>query len=97
MHKNAQFIRAHTMLPPDAHIIVEDIAVGDHVKVCVEIYNHTEKFWAYVRHIDGNEITCQVDQDMRLSRYHGLFDKSMFIIDRYLILGVISNANEQHI
>ena len=50
-----------------------------------------------IGHTDGNEITCRVDQDMRLSRYHGLFDKSMFIIDRYLILGVISNANEQNI
>ena len=97
MHKKAQKKQTQKKKPPEAHIIIEDIAVGDHVKVCVEIYNHTEKFWAYVRHIDGNEIVCQVDQDMRLSRYHGLFDKSMFIIDRYLILGVISNANEQNI
>ena len=93
MNQDAKFIQASTMLPPEAHIIVEDIKVGDYVKVCVEIHNHTEKFWGIVDSIHGDDIVCRTNQDMVLSKYHDIYDTSMFSINRYLILGVMSNAD----
>jgi hypothetical protein len=50
-------------------VALNRIKVGDYVKVCA---NNKERFWVQVTHIDGQNLTGVVNNDLVETKHHGL-------------------------
>lgn len=87
----------HSMLPQEAIVPSEpsQIQEGDYVKIGVEVVGHcytaTEKFWAVVYAIDRDnwKYGVRINQDLRLTRYHGLSDGDELTVEFKHIVAVI--------
>ena len=81
------------LLPREA-IVVDartNIQEGDYVKIGVETEGHSEKFWALVYAIDRdtNKFGVRINQDLQLTRYHGLSDGDEMVVERKHIVALI--------
>lgn len=87
----------HSMLPQEAIVPSEpsQIQEGDYVKIGVTMENESvsgsEKFWAVVYAIDRDnwKYGVRINQDLRLTRYHGLSDGDELTVEFKHIVAVI--------
>lgn len=88
----------HSILPQEATVPSQpsDIQEGDFVKIGVKTeqngYTATEKFWAIVVErsaIDTDRFLVSINQDLELTRYHGLRDTDKLVVEFKHIVAVI--------
>jgi hypothetical protein len=75
------------LVPNGAVKVNEDtpINIGQHVKIGVDFGKGSEIFWAIVvdkSAIDLNRFLVCIDQDLELTRWHGLSDKDELVVER---------------
>lgn len=87
----------HSMLPEEAIVPSEpsQISEGDYVKIGVSLQGDSvagsEKFWGVVYAIDRDnwKYGVRINQDLRLTRYHGLSDGDELTVEFKHIVAVI--------
>ncbi|EFR8087442.1 hypothetical protein H0088_004085 [Salmonella enterica] len=87
----------HSMLPIGAFVPSEpaQISEGDYVKIGVSLQGDSvagsEKFWGVVYAIDRDnwKYGVRINQDLRLTRYHGLSDGDELTVEFKHIVAVI--------
>ncbi len=87
----------HSMLPEEAFVPSEpsQISEGDYVKIGVSLQGDSvegsEKFWGVVYAIDRDnwKYGVRINQDLRLTRYHGLSDGDELTVEFKHIVAVI--------
>lgn len=87
----------HSMLPEEAVVPSEpsQISEGDYVKIGVSLQGDSvggsEKFWGVVYAIDRDnwKYGVRINQDLRLTRYHGLSDGDELTVEFKHIVAVI--------
>lgn len=87
----------HSMLPQEAIVPAEpsQIQEGDYVKIGVEMlgngYALTEKFWAVVYAIDRDKwkYGVRINQDLQMTKWHGLSDGDELTVEFKHIVAVI--------
>ena len=81
------------VLPPEAIIVREDtdIQEGDYAKIAVQIGLGKEIFWAVVYAIDreNDKFAVRINQDLVLTKYHGLSDADELVVERKHIVAII--------
>ncbi len=83
-----------TVLPKGAVKVSEDTPIneGQHVKIGVKSGPATEIFWAVVVEqsaFDENRFLVCIDQDLQLTKFHGLSDKDELVVERKHIVAVM--------
>lgn len=81
------------VLPPEAIIVNEstDIQEGDYAKIAVQIGLAKEIFWAVVEECSeiNDRYLVKVNQDLVLTKYHGLSDEDELVVERKHIIAII--------
>lgn len=82
-----------TVLPSEAIIVDEstDIQEGDYAKIAVQIGLAKEIFWAVVEECSeiSDRYLVKVNQDLILTKYHGLSDADELVVERKHIIAII--------
>lgn len=81
------------VLPPEAIIVNEstDIQEGDYAKIAVQVGKAKEIFWAVVEECSeiSDRYLVKVNQDLVLTKYHGLSDADELVVERKHIVAII--------
>lgn len=81
------------VLPPEAIIVNEntDIQEGDYAKIAVQVGQAKEIFWAVIYAIDreNDKFGVRINQDLVLTKYHGLSDADELVVERKHIVAII--------
>lgn len=81
------------VLPRDAIVVSESTPIneGDSVKIVVSAGDTQEKFWATVYAIDRDkdEFGVRIDQDLMLTKFHGLYNGDELTVKRNHIVALL--------
>lgn len=81
------------VLPPEAIIVDEntEIQEGDYAKIAVQIGLGKEIFWTVVEECSeiSDRYLVKVNQDLVLTKYHGLSDADELVVERKHIIAII--------
>lgn len=82
-----------SVLPSEAIIVDEstEIQEGDYAKIAVQIGLGKEIFWTVVEECSeiSDRYLVKVNQDLVLTKYHGLSDADELVVERKHIIAII--------
>lgn len=71
------------------------LVVGDCIKVCPDTKPKSERFWAIVESVKGDDVTATVNNDLLFTSLHGIKDNDLISVKKNHIYNILKKADDE--